>query len=258
MRTLALLPVVLAVAAAVAPEGWADRASGGEAAAAASHVSFRAADGVEVFADLYLSGEAKSGPLILLFHQAGSNAGEYEPIAPRLVDLGFSCLAVDQRSGGRRWDRNNRTVLRLGRSEDFAAAYTDLETALMWARRQGWTGPVLAWGSSYSAALVFRLASEYPEVSAVLSFSPGEYLGEGTPVRNWASKVSVPVYATSAGGREVTATRSIVDAVASPHKSQYVARVGVHGSSTLRADRNPGGYEENWRAVTAFLRAPGP
>lgn len=255
MRALVFLAAFLVVVG-VPPAGRADPAPELAVVAAVSQVSFESEDGVEVFADLYPSKEGKSGPLVLLFHQAGSNAGEYAPIAPRLVELGFSCLAVDQRSGGRRWDRNNRTVLRLGRSEDFAAAYTDLETALTWAREQGWTGPTLAWGSSYSAALVFRLASEHAEVSAVLAFSPGEYLGEGTPVRDWASKVSVPVYATSAGGREVTATRSIVDALASAYKSQYVAHAGVHGSSTLRADLNPGGYEENWQAVAAFLRAP--
>jgi hypothetical protein len=27
----------------------------------------------------------------------------------------------------------------------------------------------------------------------------------------------------------------------------------VHGASTLRADKNPSGYDDNWRALIAFL-----
>lgn len=224
-----------------------------DSAGAVSHVSFHADDGVEVFADLYHAPAGEAGPLILLFHQAGSNAGEYAPIAPRLVALGYSCLAVDQRSGGRRWQRNNRTVLEMGRSADFSAAYADLEAALEWVEAQGWRGPILAWGSSYSAALVFRLAAEHPQLAILLAFSPAEYLGEGAPVRAWASRLSIPMYVTSASGAEVMAARRIVDAAPSIRKSQYVAHVGVHGSSTLREDRNPGGFEENWSALEAFL-----
>ena len=37
-------------------------------------------------------------------------------------------------------------------------------------------------------------------------------------------------------------------------KKQYVPKVGIHGSSTLRADRDPSGAEANWTQVTRFLR----
>jgi len=33
--------------------------------------------------------------IVLLFHQAGFSRGEFKNIAPRLVDSGFECLAVD-------------------------------------------------------------------------------------------------------------------------------------------------------------------
>jgi len=48
----------------------------------------------------YYPAEREAAPLILLFHQACSNRGEYATIAPMLVRLGFAALAVDQRSGG--------------------------------------------------------------------------------------------------------------------------------------------------------------
>ena len=230
---------------------------------AAVHLDFEAKDGVRVHADLYPASRPgtddpesiKDRPLVLMFHQAASNAGEYETIAPRLVSAGYSCLAVDQRSGGRRWDRNNRTVLGLGRSDDFEAAYADLEAALQWSVDEGWRGPVLVWGSSYSASLVFRLARDHPEIRVVLAFSPGEYFGPGRPVRGWASEVAAAVFATAGNGREVEDARQIVAAVPHGNTTYYVARHGVHGSSTLIAERNPEGVTENWDAVLEFLSA---
>src|SRR5690349_11148739 len=77
---------------------------------AADVVSFAANDSVQVFADYYSAG-SKAKPLILLFHQAGSNRGEYATIGPMLATLGFNALAIDQRSGGNAWGRTNETVL---------------------------------------------------------------------------------------------------------------------------------------------------
>ena len=223
-----------------------------EPPAAARPLALESADGVAVSADLYEAAGAKAAPIVLLFHQAGSNAAEYATIAPRLVRLGFSGLAIDLRAGGRLWGRNNRTVLQLGRSSEFHAAYADMEAALEWARAQGYPR-ILAWGSSYTAALVFRLAAEHSDVAAVLSFSPGEYLGPGEPVRERAAQVRVPIFVTSATGHEVDTARWILAASPAETKIQHVPTIGVHGSSTLREDRNPGGTDENWAAVEVFL-----
>src|SRR6516165_4216994 len=144
---------------------------------AAEAISFAASDRVQVFANFYSAG-SKAKPLILLFHQAGSNRGEYDTIAPMLVTLGFNALAIDQRSGGNAWNRTNETVKHFGKSTDYGEALLDLEAALQWAKSSGHTGPILVWGSSYSAALVFLLAVNHRrEVNAILAFSPGEYLG---------------------------------------------------------------------------------
>jgi dienelactone hydrolase len=220
-------------------------------------VTFSAADGVVVSADFYGTTDPSGSPIILLFHQAGSNAGEYAPIAPRLVALGWDALAVDSRSGASMWGRSNRTVIRLGRSEDFLRAYADLEAALAWASARTRGRPIVAWGSSYTSALVFRLAAEHPEIGAVMAFSPGEYLGPNEPVRDWATHVTVPVFVTSGNGAEVKTAARIMEVVPAVSKSQFVPAFGVHGSSTLRSDRNPAGAAENWAAVEAFLAGLG-
>jgi alpha-beta hydrolase superfamily lysophospholipase len=158
-------------------------------------VELRAADGSSVYGRYYGIESEPPAAIILLFHQAGSNAAEYDSIAPRLQALGYAALAIDQRSGGRRFGRDNATVKQRGESTGFSAAYPDLEAALAWARERGHPR-VLAWGSSYTAALVFRLGAEHgEELSALLAFSPGEYFGAKGKVAGWARRSTMPVLA---------------------------------------------------------------
>ena len=217
-------------------------------------VSFAASDGVRVYADYYPAAD-KSRPLILLFHQAGSNRGEYAPIAPVLVSLGYGALALDQRSGGSLWGQTNETVEHLGHSTGYEDVLLDMEAALHWARANGYAGPVVLWGSSYSAALAFLFAAKHPQdVKAILAFSPGEYL-RGTSVRTAASQLTMPIFVTSAKAQdEIASAKAIIDAAPAATKVQFVPRIsGVHGSSTLRQDRNPQGADEYWAAVKEFL-----
>ncbi len=222
---------------------------------ASEPVTLTARDGVKVYGDFYPA-DSKSAPYILLFHQAGSNRAEYAPIAPRLVKLGFNCLAIDQRSGGDMFGQTNETVARIGHNGDYLDALKDMEAALAWARARNHDAKILVWGSSYSASLVFLLAAKHPdEIAGLLAFSPGEYLKDKHAVRDAASHVSVPIFVTSAKDpEEIEAAKSILAASPAKQKTQFIPKVaGVHGSSTLRADRNPAGEAENWKAVEAFL-----
>ncbi len=225
----------------------------------AKPVQFKAADGVTVYG-VYYEAKSSASPVILLFHQAGSNHFEYAGIAPKLVAAGFSCLAIDQRWGGAMWGRGNETVRKLGHAETAAGKVSDLqadlEAALEWAHEREPHRKVILWGSSYSASLVFVVAAEHPdEVAGVLAFSPGEYFDtQPTLVREAATKVHVPVFVTSENEADALADATrIFDAVASRDKVHYKARFAVHGSSTLRADRNPKGAAANWQAVMKFL-----
>lgn len=212
----------------------------------------KAADGVAIHATHYPAPNPRA--IILLFHQAGSGKGEYATIAPRLVKLGYSALAIDQRSGGDLFGVNE-TARGVGGQPSYLDAKVDLQAALDWAKSQG--KPILLWGSSYSSALVFLVAAENPgAVTALLSFSPGEYLGQPDLVRRHAAKLAVPVFVTSAkDAGEIAAARAIFTAVPGTGNIQAVPAIaGVHGSSTLIAARNPSGAEDNWHAVEAFLK----
>ncbi|HEY9133502.1 MAG TPA: alpha/beta hydrolase [Dyella sp.] len=219
-------------------------------AADVAAVTLKASDGVTIHARYYHATTPKA--LILLFHQAGSSKDEYAQIAPRLVEAGYSALAIDQRSGGDLFGPNE-TAMGLGRKADYLEAKKDLDAAVTWGAQKHL--PLMLWGSSYSSSLIFIVAAEHPDVKAVLAFSPGEYFDNKSLVRNAASHVSAPVYVTSSdSSEEIEAARSIVAASPSKLKEQYVPRSGgVHGSSTLIETKDPKGAADNWKAVLAFL-----
>jgi dienelactone hydrolase len=224
--------------------------------ASAETVQLAAADGVKVFGEVWRGAGAKP-PIIVAFHQAESSRAEYAPIAPRLVRAGFTVLAIDQRSGDGAFGGTNRTAAELGRAATYEEALPDLEAALAWAKANAQGAPVVVWGSSYSAALVFLLAARHPgDVSGVVAFSPGEYLANKTAVRDAARKVRVPVYIDQASdAEEVGQSAAILQAVKGADKQQFLSRSkSTHGSSTLRGDANPDGAETHWIAVLRFLK----
>lgn len=217
-------------------------------ASAQQDVEFRAADGVRVFGTFYET--SKDKPIILLFHQADSNRAEYAEIAPELVAMGFNALAIDQRSGGSLFGADNQTKENFDGTAGYRETFPDLEAALAWATHEGYE-TILVWGSSYSAALVFLLAAAHPEVDGILSFSPGEYLGDTHSVKDAAAQVTVPVFITSSKF-EAEETKTILDVVASSDKVQFVPEgFGDHGSSALQSKVK----DEYWVAVKAFLTA---
>ena len=243
LRWLAGVAVALTFSTAASAQ---DKAQQGKA----EPVTLQARDGVSVSALLYEATQPKA--VILLFHQAGSSKAEYATIAPRLATAGYTALAIDQRSGGSLYGPNE-TASRLGRSATYEDAKPDLVAALDWAASRHL--PIVLWGSSYSAALVFEVAAEHAkQVAAVMAFSPGEYLGKSGAVAQAAAQVRVPVYVTSSSDAdEVSAARKILAASPASSKTQFAPKFGVHGSSTLIAARDPKGAAENWDHVLAFL-----
>lgn len=222
--------------------------------------TFKTADGVTIYGDYYAANNS-SRPIILLFHQAHANRYEYALIAPRLVALGFSCLAIDQRFGDPMFGHANETDAHMAKaaadSRNVEGLEADLEAALAWTREKHPRRKIILWGSSYSASLVFVVAAEHPqEIAGVLAFSPGEYFqGHPTLIEDAGAKVTAPVFITSENSADAVANATkIFDSVASRDKVHYVAKFAVHGSSTLRTDRNPKGAAANWQAVLKFLK----
>ena len=222
-----------------------------EQASAAERVTLKASDGVTVHGLWYKAPNPKA--MVLLFHQAGSSKDEYATIAPRLVQAGYSALAIDQRSGDGMFG-TNETAAGLGRKADYLEARPDLQAALDWAQSRNL--PIILWGSSYSSALIFPLAAKDPQgIIALLAFSPGEYFSDEHMIRTAAAKVKVPVFIASTNSKEEKGEADPIMA-ALPKTAgnvRFAPEHSVHGSSMLIAARNPEGADANWRAVVAFL-----
>jgi len=229
------------------------------AARDAKKIEFPSGDGLAVSGDLYIVSKDAHTPFIVLFHQAGWSRGEYHEIAPRLNELGYNCLAVDARSGGEVNGTKNETAARAqekGLGTNYVDAIPDLVAALRYARKNYARGKLVAWGSSYSSALVLKIVGDHPKLAdGVLSFSPGEYftrLGEPEDwIRSSAKKIRCPVFITSAKGEEGN-WKPIFDVIPEGKKSFYLPQTrGNHGSRSLfkRFDDSQG----YWEAVRAFL-----
>ncbi len=222
-------------------------------------IQFQTADSLTIYGDLYRADAPADAPMILLFHQGGGDArGEYGPLVDRLTAIGYHALAIDQRRGGTRFDNTNRTVEALPEDIEYGYcdAYPDLEAALAFARAQGFTGPKAAWGSSYSAALVFQLAAKYPEdIATVLAFSPAS----GDPMKGcepgrYSGTLEVPVLVLRpAREMEIERVAAQLKTFADEGHATYVADPGVHGSSMLNPDRVQADTEATWAVVLDFL-----
>ena len=200
-------------------------------------------DGVTIFGETYFDNLDANDPLILLFHQGGSNGrGEYAGIASMLNEKGYRAIAWDQRSGGDTYGESNRTIQDLADDtpSGYCDAYHDLRAALEYAVQNNLADRVIIWGSSYSAALVFRLAAEHPDkIEGVIAFSPAS----GGPLvdcraRMWLDDVEAETLVLRpASEMERESSIEQRDILTAAGIQFLVIENGVHGSSMLVDER---------------------
>ena len=225
-----------------------------------TEVSFPSADGLEVSAYLSIAASDTAGepPLILLFHMAGASAsGEYAETVERLNSEGYSTLAVDLRSGGDRLGGNNKTAARVvGADFSYCDSYPDMVAALNWAVSNSKSEKIFAVGSSFSAALVIKLAAEHGnQLKGALAFSPasGEPM-EGCRPEQFLGSLTIPLMAFRPD-REM-AIESVQDQARIFHENsiRYLEiENGRHGSLMLRSSVTESDMEHAWSPVLSFL-----
>lgn len=213
-------------------------------------------DGLILKADYYPTTAAQA-PVILLFHQAGFSRGAYRDIAPKLAEMGFHCIAIDQRSGDRANGVVNTSAVQAkkkGLGTSYVDALPDLTATLTYAQDRFKDQKIIVWGSSYSAALVLIMGQLYgDQLSGILSFSPGEYFKyQGKSVAHYAKSIQQPVFITSAQN-EADAWADIYAGIPSQQKTSFLPKSnGSHGSKALWSDK--AGNKEYWQAVIPFLK----
>ena len=214
-------------------------------------IEFPSKDGLTITGDYYEVAESQKPP-ILLCHQAGFSRGEYREIAPKLNAMGFTCLAIDQRSGSAVNKVKNETSARAGEKgleRSYLYAEQDIRAAIDYLAEKS-SAPVIIWGSSYSASLVLKIGKDEAKAGYIISFSPGEYF-RGMSLAETISGLDKPVFVTSSR-KESKGVTTLVKGVNQKKLTQYIPESsGVHGSRALWESRpDEEGY---WKAVTAFL-----
>lgn len=221
-------------------------------------VTFESEDELTVTADLYTHENKTDLPFIILFHQAGFSRGEYKETADNFLDLGFNCLAVDQRSGDQVNGVMNETHKRAkdkGLPTAYIDAMPDIEAAINYVRDGFEPEKLYILGSSYSSVLSIIYAAQNPDaVDGVLAFSPGEYFEyDERSVADYAAELLTPIFITSAKS-EYENWESIYNAISDGGKTKFIPKVeSIHGSRALWESTE--GSKECWRAVNQFFKS---
>jgi len=200
--------------------------------------------------DEYLVTDNSKG-FLLLCHQAGWSRGEYMETAPLFNDLGYSCMAIDQRSGNEVNGVTNIVASMFDQdSTTYVDAIPDIEFAIDKAYEKN-GGPIILVGSSYSSALVLLVGNRSDKVKAIVSFSPGEYF-EGLSITDSLANLSKPLWITSS----VPENEALVELVSKANSNLVTlfkpeTGEGNHGSRALYAAHET--HEEYWTSLKAFL-----
>lgn len=214
-------------------------------------ITFPSLDGVTITADVY---KVDDEPItILLCHQAGYSRAEYKTTASKLNALGYSVMAIDQRSGQEVNGVMNETA-KLAKAQELPTNYIDakqdIEAALNFVYKNNGNKPIVIVGSSYSATLALLIANENEKVKAVAAFSPGEYF-PGMRIQDRIQSLKKPIFVTSSK-EEVAAVSLLVKQVSVNNLTHYIPpEQGIHGSRALW--ESTVGYLGYWKAFKAFL-----
>lgn len=219
------------------------------------NVEFPSLDGLIISGLLYE--KAVDAPTILLCHQAGYNLREYVEIAPKLNEMGYNCMAIDQRAGGILDGYVNQTADR-AIDEELPVKYINAEQDIVASINyltDKYDQDIIVWGSSYSAGLALHIGATNEKVKAVVSFSPGDYYGEDKPPLETAMQnFDLPFFITSSKTEapEITAFLEGIE-LDETHVQFIPESAGKHGSKALWKEHESN--QEYWDAIKSFLTA---
>ncbi len=213
-------------------------------------ISFKASDGLEVTGDLYLKDTNK---FIVACHMAGASRGEYKNTAKWLNKVGYSVLAIDQRSGRKVNGVVNETAKRAkakGLKTRYKDAGKDILGAIQYVKKRYNPDFLVLMGSSYSADWALIIAADDVGVDAAVAYSPGNYFKKVEPV---SGGIEIPVYITAATNEiEKRKRASFVKNISSEYLVLFDPEGGgKHGSKSLQ--RSTKGYKKYRKSLKDFL-----
>jgi dienelactone hydrolase len=223
-------------------------------ASAQEKISFPSLDGLMVTADYYKG--LKTRPVILFCHQAGFSRGEYLQAAKVFQKMGYTCVAIDQRSGNAVNGVGNETAVAAKQKKlpsTFIDAEKDIEAGIEYCFNR-FQKKVIVLGSSYSAALILKLATNNNHIARAIAFSPGEYFEKKITVTDYIPSIKIPTWVTSSK-EEVPEVTTLLQSANKKFVKQYIPeQAGEHGAKVLWTGNEK--TNEYWKAMLLFLKTP--
>jgi predicted alpha/beta superfamily hydrolase len=215
-------------------------------------INFKSSDGLTVFAKLYETAD-KNSKIMLLCHQARSGKTEYKETAAVFNKLGYTCLAIDQRSGDT--TGFNETVIE-ARKTGMPTSYLDAEADILAAIQflySTYKKKITIVGSSYSASLIIKIASDNSEkIEKLVAFSPGEYFEDKNFLKNALVNLKIPVFITGGEGEE----KELIQILSAIENKNIIflkpLKGGKHGAKTLLPENKTSSLY--WAELTKFLK----
>jgi pimeloyl-ACP methyl ester carboxylesterase len=207
-----------------------------------------------VTADLYL--QDKGYPFIILYHQANFSRGEYQETAPKLMKLGYNCLAVDLRSGKEVNFIQNETAARAHEKHlptEYLDAEKDMLAAIDFCKTYN-SSKVVLLGSSYSASLSLKIAKDNNRVAAIIAFSPGEYFQPQVTLKKALAKFDKPIFVASTKS-ENPFIKEMFSGISGNQITWFVPskNPGIHGSRALWQTTPES--DECWLSLLMFFKS---
>ncbi len=171
----------------------------------------------------------------------------------KLNDLGFSFLAINQRSGMNVLGVTNETST-LAKQKGLATGYLDarkdIEAAVEYSYKLNNNDPIIIFGSSYSASLALLIPSDNEMIRSVIAFSPIEHLKKIDLAAEIRS-LNKPTFVASAK-KEIKNTDELFRFVNKKYITQFKPEEeGFHGSKSLW--KSVKGHEVYWASLEEFL-----
>lgn len=218
-----------------------------------SKIEFYSKDSLILTADHYFSD--KEYPYILFFHSENSSRGEFESIAYRFTKMHYNCLAVDLRTGDKFGYVKNESVPRDSGSfidRRLKNGEQDILAAIEFAQTLTDKNLIL-FGSSSSASLSLKVATELTNIDAVMALSPGEYFKPDFSIQNMAPEFKIPIFI--AGNKiEEPYLKDIFFELKDEYKSLVnPSENSVGRGAELLSEENPAN-NEYWMAVLIFIK----
>jgi pimeloyl-ACP methyl ester carboxylesterase len=198
-------------------------------------VRFETSDGFMLHGDLVSAADVNA-PVAILLHMYRSNRGAWAPLVPRLVEAGFTVLALDQRAHGESVQQGDRTlkVEQLTR-EQFSALVRegaeDVQAARRFLKERGIAVDRIALvGASYGCTVSLLASGSVEGVRALSLLSPGtSYFGVNAlaPARRFRG--SLLAIAAEDDPRAVESARRIAGAHPGEHEL-VIYPSGGHGT----------------------------